>query len=84
MDQRGLMPDVAPATFDVILELREESAGLGGSCLYNAALFDAPSIRRLLDDFKDVLDIMVARPEQSLETFRASRADDQGRGGTHT
>jgi amino acid adenylation domain-containing protein len=84
MDQRELAPDAVLTTFDVILELREEPPGLSGSCLYNPAPFDAATIHRLLDDFRDVLDIIVARPEQPLETFRPSREDVRQRGGSST
>jgi non-ribosomal peptide synthetase component F len=73
IDQRGLSPEATLTTFDIILELREHPDGLTGSCLYDAHLFDAGTVRRLLDDFRGVLELMVARPDQPLANFRQSR-----------
>jgi amino acid adenylation domain-containing protein len=73
IDQRGLSPEATLTTFDIILELREHPDGLTGSCLYDANLFDAGTVRRLLDDFRGVLELMVARPDQPLANFRQSR-----------
>jgi non-ribosomal peptide synthetase component F len=80
MDQSGMAPETIVTTFDVILELREEPQGIVGSCLYDALLFEAATIRRLLDDFMHVLEIIVAQPEQSIATFRSLRGDAQRMG----
>jgi non-ribosomal peptide synthetase component F len=77
MDQSGMAPETIVSTFDIILELREEPEGIIGSCLYNALLFEAATIRRLLDDFMHVLELIVTQPEQSIATFRSLRADAQ-------
>ena len=81
MDQSGLGPEAIVTTFDIILELRERPQGLMGSCLYNALIFEAPTVRRLLDDFRGVLDSVVAHPEQPLAVFRALRGTAPPRGG---
>jgi non-ribosomal peptide synthetase component F len=61
-----LAPLVTLTSFDVLLNLRECPDGLVGTCVYKPHLFDAKTIDRLLRDFEEVLERMVARPEQSL------------------
>jgi non-ribosomal peptide synthetase component F len=73
MEQNVVAPDVALTTFDIILTLRERPQGLNGMCLYKTDLFDEATISRMLDDFKDVLACLSARPEQALATFRDLR-----------
>jgi hypothetical protein len=36
---------------------------------YKTALFDAATIKRLLEDFQRVLERLVTQPDQSLSTF---------------
>jgi hypothetical protein len=74
MEQNVLLPNVALTTFDLILTLREGPQGLSGNCLYKTDLFDAATIRRLLDDFQDTLSRLCAWPQQPLATFRSLRA----------
>jgi amino acid adenylation domain-containing protein len=64
-------PGVTATTFDCILMLRETSQGLTGSCIYKTALFEATTIKRLLRDFQEVLEHLVAQPEQQLSTIGA-------------
>jgi non-ribosomal peptide synthetase component F len=73
MDQTGTAPETIATTFDVILELREQPQGIVGSCLYNHWLLEAAAIRRLLDDFERVLELVVALPEQPITAFRGLR-----------
>jgi hypothetical protein len=70
MDQRWLTPEVTVTTFDVILQLREQAHGLSGWCVYNAELFDAATVRRLVADLRGALEALVAEPERPLATFR--------------
>ena len=70
MDQRATAPETVATTFDVILELRERPQGIVGSCFYNPLVLEAKAIRRLLDDFERVLELVVARPEQAIAAFR--------------
>ena len=65
-----LVPLVAATTFDVVLMLHEGGQGLTGSCVYNADLFEAPTIDRMLGDFQDVLAGVVNEPEQLISTIR--------------
>jgi acyl-CoA synthetase (AMP-forming)/AMP-acid ligase II len=53
-------------TFDVVLELRESPRGLIVDCTYKTTLFEADTIIGMLRDFRDVLERLVARPEQTL------------------
>ena len=73
MDQTGLGPEAIVTTFDIILELRERPQGLMGSCLYNALVFEGPTVRRLLQDFRSVLETIAAHPEQPVAVFGALR-----------
>ena len=59
-------PGITATTFDCILMLRETSRGLTASCIYKTALFEATTIKRLLRDFQEVLERLVAQPEQQL------------------
>ena len=64
-------PGVTATTFDCILIMRETPQGLAGSCIYKTALFEATTIKRLLRDFQEVLEHLVAQPEQQLSTLGA-------------
>jgi non-ribosomal peptide synthetase component F len=68
-DQSMTEPGVTATTFDCILMVRETPQGLTGSCIYKTVLFDAATIKRLLDDFQGVLARLVAQPEQPLSTI---------------
>ncbi len=43
------------AKFDLVVNLGEAGAGIGGSCLYNADLFDATTAERLVQGFLRIL-----------------------------
>jgi amino acid adenylation domain-containing protein len=68
-DQSTTEPGVTATTFDCILMVRETPQGLTGACIYKTALFDAATIKRLLGDFQEVLERLVAQPEQPLSTI---------------
>jgi amino acid adenylation domain-containing protein len=70
MDQSATAPETIATTFDLILELREQPQGIVGSCFYKPVIFEATVIRRLLDDFKLVLERMVTQPEEPIAALR--------------
>ena len=72
-DPSMLLPLVTTTTFDVILMLHESAHGLVGTCLYKPHLFSALTIDRLLRDFQEVLESMVAQPERPISAIRVSR-----------
>jgi len=76
IEQSVVVPNGALTTFDIILILRERDQGLSGTCLYNTDLFDAATIRRMLDDFQDVLACVSAQPEKAAVTFRTLSVQD--------
>jgi non-ribosomal peptide synthetase component F len=76
IEQSVVVPNGVLTTFDIILILRERSQGLSGTCLYKADLFDAATIRRMLDDFQYVLACFSAQPEKAAATFRALSLQD--------
>lgn len=63
-------PLVTTTTYDVILALRETAQGLVGSCIYKPYLFGAKSMDRLLLDFRNVLEAMVAQPDRPISSIR--------------
>ncbi|MGC1776732.1 MAG: condensation domain-containing protein [Xanthobacteraceae bacterium] len=65
-------PLVTTTTYDVIFTLRETGQGLVGACIYKPRLFGAGSIKRLLRDFRKVLENMVRRPERPISAIRAA------------
>jgi hypothetical protein len=74
LEQGVMAPDVALTTFDLVLTLRERPQGLTGSCLYKTELFDASTIRRMLDDFQKMLSLLSVQVEQDLAAFHSLRS----------
>lgn len=64
-----LMPLVTITTFDIIIMLREGSDGLMGTCAYKPHLFAAKTIDRLLCHYRQVLELVVARPERPVSAI---------------
>jgi hypothetical protein len=60
---------VSTAPFDLSLYLTETPDGLNGSVLYNTALFDEQTVRRLFDHYENLLQRVVADPNQRLSSF---------------
>jgi amino acid adenylation domain-containing protein/FkbM family methyltransferase len=54
------------AKFDLTLSISESEQGISGSFIYNTALFDAATIRRMADHFKVMLGSIVANPQQAI------------------
>ena len=65
-------PLMAPGRFDLSLMLRESAQGLRVSCVYKTNLFTAGDIGRMVTSFKDVLELMTTRPEQSASAIALS------------
>jgi amino acid adenylation domain-containing protein len=81
LEQGWLAPETVVTTFDLVFELREGAPGLLGSCLYNTDALDAPAVRRLVDDFRGILEVMAGRPDQRLAAFRRQHGQTLGGGG---
>ncbi len=69
-DPSMTQPLVTTTTYDVILALRECAQGLVGSCIYKPHLFSAKFVDRLLRDFRNVLENMVAQPDRPISSIR--------------
>jgi acyl carrier protein len=67
---------VEASSCELAMSIRESPQGLEGSCIYQTALFDAPIITRLLDDYQQVLKGLLAQPERRLGTLRGKRAGE--------
>ena len=57
---------VSTAPFDLSLFLTETADGLLGSVMYNTALFDEQTIRHLFNHYQNLLERVVADPNQRL------------------
>jgi len=55
--------------FDLSVYVSEQKAGMALGVLYNADLFDEPSITRMLSHFQTLLEGIVANPEQSISAY---------------
>jgi amino acid adenylation domain-containing protein len=62
---------VEASACELAVSICESPQGLEGSCIYQTALFDAPTITRLLEDYRQVLERFIAQPELRLATLRA-------------
>jgi amino acid adenylation domain-containing protein len=56
--------------FDLTLELSEDAEGLQGRIIYSTDLFDAATVERLTDNFKTLLESIVANPEALVSNLR--------------
>ena len=76
LDEGPVMPDLALTALAIILVLRErpQGQGLAGTCVYKTALFEATTIRRLLEDFQAVLERCIAQPQQPISALRVTRS----------
>ena len=64
------------AQFDLLLNMIESPQGLAGSWIYNADLFDAATIERMMGHYQSVLEGMVASPEQRISTMPLLRREE--------
>ncbi len=64
---RPLTVDNGTARFDLSFSLRENEQGLSGSLLYNADLFEAATIDRLLGHYRALLESAAASPAQPVD-----------------
>jgi non-ribosomal peptide synthetase component F len=63
--------EVSTAPFDLSLFLTETPDGLQGSVMYNTALFEEQTIRRMFDHHETLLERVVADPNQRLSSLQA-------------
>ncbi|NJM90520.1 MAG: AMP-binding protein, partial [Hydrococcus sp. RU_2_2] len=54
------------AKFDLTLSLRETEAGLDGIWEYNSDLWEAATITRMMDNYKTLLEAIVANPDERV------------------
>jgi amino acid adenylation domain-containing protein len=54
------------AKFDLTLSLRETEVGLEGIWEYNSDLFEAATITRMMDNYKTLLEAIVANPDERV------------------
>ena len=61
-----LKGDTTTAKFDLTLSLQEEKEGLQGSLQYSTDLFDAPTMARMVEHYRTLLEAMVADPDRHI------------------
>ncbi|MGB2960773.1 MAG: amino acid adenylation domain-containing protein, partial [Bacteroidota bacterium] len=61
--------DTGVSRFDLTMTMVEESEGLRGSIEYNADLFDAGTIDRMVSHFQNILEVMTTSPDHSIGTI---------------
>ncbi len=57
------------AKFDLTLLLKESEYGLTGTCEYDTELFDDATMRRMLDNFRRLLEGIILNPESRISTL---------------
>jgi amino acid adenylation domain-containing protein/non-ribosomal peptide synthase protein (TIGR01720 family)/FkbM family methyltransferase len=77
LQMRVLRVDSGTAHFDLVLYMMEEADGLRGELEYNTDLFDAATIRRMLEHFRTLLEGIVADPQQRLARLPLLTAAEQ-------
>ncbi|UCE20065.1 MAG: amino acid adenylation domain-containing protein [Gemmatimonadota bacterium] len=65
----SLEVDTGTAKFDLALSVIDGAEGLNGILYYNTDLFDAPTINRILKHYENLLEGIVADPEQTVSTL---------------
>lgn len=58
------------AKFDMTWSIREESNGCALEIEYATELFDEATVKRLANNYAELLDAIVARPEQRIDRYR--------------
>ncbi|MGK4003930.1 amino acid adenylation domain-containing protein [Sorangium sp. So ce1036] len=66
LELRPVEVDPGSAQFDLSLHMATAPEGLSGSFEYSTELFEAPTIRRMADDLRALLEAIVARPTARL------------------
>jgi acyl-CoA synthetase (AMP-forming)/AMP-acid ligase II len=72
VDPAMLTHPAAVTAFDLMIMLRESSAGLIGTCVYKPHLFAAETVDRMLGHFEQVLDTMITQPERPITAICVS------------
>ncbi|MBD2515972.1 amino acid adenylation domain-containing protein [Nostoc sp. FACHB-973] len=67
----------AGATFDLTLSMQEIDSELRGAFEYNANLFDADTIARMVGHFQTLVEGIVTNPEQQIANLPLLTADEQ-------
>ncbi len=67
----------AGAIFDLTLSMQEIDSELRGAFEYNANLFDADTIARMVGHFQTLLEAIVTNPEQQIANLPMLTADEQ-------
>ena len=62
---------------DLAMSVCENPEGVEGLCIYQTALFDAITIARMLENYRQILEHLVAQPELQLSILRV-RGGGQG------
>ncbi|RKH43053.1 non-ribosomal peptide synthetase, partial [Corallococcus sicarius] len=72
-------PETATAKFDLDLNFQETAEGLAGSIGYSTDLFDASTVRRMMEHYGVLLAALCARPDAPLSTLALLTGDERQR-----
>jgi thioesterase domain-containing protein/non-ribosomal peptide synthetase component F len=79
------MPDFGLGThFELQMGLLDRQEGLRAQLEYNPDLFDAATIKQVLEDYKQVLELMRDVPEAHIHELKVSRRRPQARSSAHS
>jgi amino acid adenylation domain-containing protein/non-ribosomal peptide synthase protein (TIGR01720 family) len=65
------------SNFDLTFEFQQHGDALAGSVEYNTDLFDEPTVRRMTDHLRTMLQAIVANPNQPLATLDSLTPDER-------
>ena len=77
LDVKGEPPRGESTRFDLELHLVESPAGLHAVCSYSMDLFDADTIARMLEHFRNVLEAVAANPRQRIDQLAVISAAER-------
>jgi acyl carrier protein len=66
---------VEASACELAVSIRESAQGLDGLCVYKTVLFNASTITRMLEDYQQTLEHLIAQPELLLSSLRVQRND---------
>jgi amino acid adenylation domain-containing protein len=72
-----LLPEQAPAKFDLVLTMEEISGGLSGTFEYNTDLFERSTIERITGHFTTILCAICGSRDQPIQRFPLLRAREE-------
>jgi aspartate racemase len=77
LNMQVMSVETGRSNFDLTLNLHDTPQGLVGGFEYSTVLFDASTIRRMAEHFRNLLESVLADPDQRLADLRMLGATDE-------